>query len=102
VQVERAVARDQHVPRRTCLDRPVAEQLAELRDVDLHATQAARGLVVAPHLFEQGVGGDDGVRAQKESGEERALAHSSERNWVTLLDHLQRPQDPEFHACGRT
>jgi hypothetical protein len=69
LQVELAVAGDEHVARGASLDHSVAEELAELGDVDVHAPQAARGLLVAPDLVEQPVGGDDGVRAQKESGE---------------------------------
>jgi hypothetical protein len=82
LQVELAVAGDQHVSR--------------------GAGQAACRRIVAPDVVEQSVGGDDGVRAQRESGEQSTLADPSERKRATLLDHLQRPQDPEFHARGRT
>ena len=99
LEIELPVARDEQVSGRARLDHAVPEELAQLRDVDLDAAQAACGRVVRPDLVEQAIGGHDGVRAQEKCREERPLPRPAERERAAVVDHLQRPKDAEFHLA---
>ena len=56
------------------------------------------GRVVLPERVDQPVGGDDLVRMQQQDRQERALLRAADIELATVLEHLQRTKNPEFHA----
>ena len=77
------------------------ERLAQLGDVDLHALGGGRGRPLAPELVDQPVAGDDLVRVEQENREQRLLLPATERDRLTLLDHLQGTEDRNSMTCLR-
>ena len=62
------------------------------------AAAATLERVLAPHVVDQAVGGNDLVGAEEEGGEEGARLRPAEGNLTAPVPHLERPQDPELHA----
>jgi hypothetical protein len=75
----------------------VAEQLAQLRDVELKRVRRVGRWAGWPQRVDQAVDRDGTVRRQEECREQCALLWSAERDRATLVIDLERSQDPELH-----
>ena len=84
------------VPLPTRLQTPVAERLAELRDVDVDAVEGARGRVFVPERVDQAVRGDDLAGAQEKECEQRPLLARADLERLPALGRLERAEDAEL------
>ncbi len=80
----------------TRLQAPVAERLAELRDVDVDAVEGARGRAILPERVDQAVRGDDLACAQDKQCEERPLLAHADLERLPALGHPKRAEDAEL------
>ena len=77
------------------------ERLAQLRDVVLERVRCRSRRILVPQQVDQPIPGHDLVRARQEEREERALARAAEGDRATLLEHLERAEDPELPRSAR-
>src|SRR5437588_9992003 len=87
------------VARRTRLEPPVAERLAQLRDRVLQDLGRRGRWVPVPELVDQPLAREELVRMQEHEGEERLLLAPVQRDRPMLADDLERAEDAEFHRC---
>ena len=73
-----------------------AERLAKLGHVDLDGVRGGLGRVARPEALDELVDRDDPSGLEREHGEERAGLLPAERDWVSVLQRLQRPEEPEL------
>src|SRR5438067_291476 len=69
--------------------------------MDLQGRRSGLRRCLAPQIVDQPAARDDLVRVQEEEGEQGALLGPAERERATLIERLQRPQDPELHLHPR-
>jgi hypothetical protein len=74
----------------------VAEELSELRDVDLDAVGCRGGRPVAPERVHEPISRNDAVSLEEEQSEDAALLETPEREHARLVDHLEGPENPEL------
>jgi hypothetical protein len=74
LEVQLAVGDRQRVAGGVCAQRLRRQELAQLRDVDLHHLASALGRVVAPQLVDQAVAGDRQVRVQQQQRQQPRAA----------------------------
>ena len=86
----------------TRLQMPVAERLAELRDVDVDAVEGARGRAFIPEHVDQAVRGDDLACVQEKDCEQRPLLARAYLERLPALGHLERAEDAELHRVVTT
>ena len=81
-------------------DDPVgADRPAERMHMHLERARRARRRLLAPDPVDQAVGRDDVVRVEQELREQGARPRPAERDRRTVVsDHLDRPEQAEFHA----
>ena len=65
--------------------------LAKAGDVDPQRRRATLERVLAPHVVDQAIGGNDLVGAEEEGGEEGARLRPAEGNLAAPVPHLERP-----------
>ena len=87
---------DQRVSVSARRERLRAEDLAEPRDVDLHGLGGGRGRALPPEGVDDPVHGDRLTAVDQEVREDRALARTSQPDWLIPLENLQRAEDPEL------
>jgi hypothetical protein len=87
----------QQVARLARDESPLAELLAQARDVDLDALGRRARRPLRPQVIDQPRSRDDLVRMQQQDREQRALLSRPEVQRAPVLDHLQRAKEPEFH-----
>jgi hypothetical protein len=75
----------------------LAEQLPELRDVNLKRLMGRFRPLVLPKGVDQPLARDDLVRVQEQDGEEGPLFGAAESERLAGVTHLERPEDPELH-----
>jgi hypothetical protein len=73
----------------------VAEELSELRDVDLDAVRSRGGRVI-PERVHEPISRNDPVPLEQEEGEDAALLETAERKHAGLVDHLEGPENSEL------
>jgi hypothetical protein len=79
----------------------VPEHLPELGDVDLERGRGGLRRGPVPELVDQPVSRDDPVRLEEQEGEQPALLGAAERQRTTVLDGLERAEDPVLDARVR-
>ena len=99
LQVRRAVDR---VAGSAGLQRPLREDLAQLRDGDVDHLHRGRRLLLAPEVLQQRVDRDDPPRLQEQAREQRTLPWAAERDRRAVVASLQRPEDEELRARRAT
>ena len=72
-QVERMAVEVEAVPRRTCLDQPLRNLLAEQRDEDLHHLRRARRHLLAPEVVDDPGHRDHAVRMKQQQRQQGLL-----------------------------
>jgi len=77
------------------------QDLAQVEDVRLHRGDHAVRRVVAPHLFDETVQGDDPVRLDQQQGQDRALPRTAQRQRGAGTQHPQRPEKAELRGRPR-
>jgi hypothetical protein len=50
-----------------------------------------------PECVDQLVVGDNLIRSQEQSGQQHPLLWGAERERLPILDHFERPENPELH-----
>ena len=73
-----------------------AERLSKLGDVHLDCVRSGLGRVAGPEALDELVDRDDPSGLEREHGEERAGLLPAERDRVSVLQHLQRPEELEL------
>ena len=101
-QVERARLDAEQIPGQARLEHALVEQLAQLRDVDLHGLDRGRRRLLAPEVVDEPRGRHQLVRVQQQHGEHRPLLRPTQRQLTALAADRERPQDPEFHVANVT
>jgi molybdenum-dependent DNA-binding transcriptional regulator ModE len=97
VQVEFPILDEEEVARGTGLHAVAAEELPQMRDVDLERlVRRSRGVVV-PERANEIVGRDGTIGGQEKRAEERALLRAAQLERPAVREHLQGPEDPELH-----
>lgn len=76
------------------LQPPAQRATAQPRDGGLERILCAR---VDPELVEQAVGGHGVIRMEEQHGQDGALARSPQRDRLTVLSDLERPEKQEVH-----
>ena len=93
--------RDQVAGRAGQEDIVAGERLAELGDVNLQGLSCRAGSLLSPQRLHEMVAGHDTVGLEEESGEERALLGSTQRDRMTfVIPRFQRPKYPKFHRSN--
>ena len=80
----------------------VAEQLAQLRDVELKRVCRGGRRAGRPQHVDQAIDRHSPVGRQEERREQRALLGPAERDRAAAVDDFERSQDPELHRSPRT
>ncbi len=73
-----------------------AERLAKLGDVDLDCVRSGLGRVAGPEALDELIDRDDPSGLEREHGEERAGLLPAERDWVSVRQRLQGPEELEL------
>jgi hypothetical protein len=102
LEVELPLADPQPVAGRLRLDPLPAEQLAQLRDVDLQSFPTCFRRLLLPQRIDQPVGRDDLVRVQEQNRQQRPLLGATNVDRPIPLEYLERPEDSELHSRDRT
>ena len=102
LQVERARLDPEQVPGRPRLEHALVEQLAQLRDLNLHRLDRGRRRPLAPELVHEPRCRHQLVRAQEQHGEHRPLLRPAQRQLTAFAADGERAQDPELHAANVT
>ena len=78
------------------------EHPTQLRDIDVDRLARRRRRRFPPQVVDQALARDELVRVQEEDGEDETLLERPQRNRLALVEHFERPKDPEFHSlnCG--
>jgi hypothetical protein len=98
LDVELARIDSEQVAGRPRLDPIRTERLAHGMHVNLKRALSARGRRFAPDAVDQPIRRDNGVRLEEQSRQQRARPATAQRHGhAVVADHLQRPQEPEFH-----
>ena len=74
-----------------------AQLLPEPPYIDLQRLGRALGRMFTPEGVGQLVVGDHLVRSQEQSGEQHPLLRRAEGERLPILDHFERPENPELH-----
>ena len=99
--VERVRRNPQHVPGRSGDEDVVvlrgnvavaAEQVAQLRDVNVERLGGSRRRMLAPYVVDETVFGDHLVGRQRQSDQQRPSACARDRDGITVDARLQRPE----------
>ena len=78
----------------------VAEDLAQLRHVDVHAVCSARRRPLAPELVDQACGWHDFVGIQEQLRKKAALLLAAELCRLSVQAHLERAEEEELHRSS--
>ena len=90
----------EQVARPASLEPLGAQRLAQVRGVALQGVPNGLGRLLTPYLIDQHVGRYQVVGAKEQVGEDRSLLGPPERDRAaTVLDDLDRAQDPELHRA---
>ena len=89
------------VARRTRLQRPARQDLAELRDVDVHHLHRRGGHAVAPQRVDERIDRHGPVRLEQQAGEQRALALPAGGHGLAAVHDLQRAEEPVLRPVVR-
>ena len=74
----------------------VAEELSELRDVDLNAVGRGGRRIVAPERVDEAIAGHDAIALEQEQREHAALLEPAEREHAVFVEDLQRSEHTEL------
>jgi hypothetical protein len=102
VRVKLAGVHLQDVSRRAAREAPVAEQLAQARDVVVQRVVDGRRRPLAPQAVDHPVARHHLVGPQHEHGQQRALLGSAQRELAAVPPHDQRTQDTEIHLMTQS
>ena len=80
-----------------CLQMPVPERLAELRDVDMDAVEGARRRFFVPERVDQAVRRDDLAGVQEKHREQRSLLAGTDLERLFALTDLEWAENSELH-----
>ena len=69
---------------------PVAQRLAEVRDIDVNAVERARGRILLPERVDQPVRRHHLTCAQEKDCEQCSLLARAHLEWLPALGHLER------------
>ena len=83
------------------LEGAVRQELPQLRDVDLDRVPGCVRGLLAPERIDQAIAGDDLVRLQQESGQQRPALLAAERDRLTVEVHRERTEELELRTTGR-
>jgi hypothetical protein len=97
LQVELSGVDVQHVPGGLPLQAVSADDLPQVRDVDLERLLHRLGGRVLPQRVDQAVGGDDSIGLEEQHGQERTVLLSTKVDAAAVLDRLERAEDAELH-----
>ena len=75
-----------------------AEQLAQMRDVQLHHLGSARRRVLAPQTLDQSIGGDRRVGPERQHRQHRTLLGGAERDRAIVEADLDQTEKTDFHG----
>src|SRR5439155_1246313 len=75
------------------------ERLAQFRDVDVDGLSRRRRGRDTPELVDQPLPGYELVRVQEQNGQHDPLLHPAQGKRATVLEYLQRPENPKLHKC---
>jgi hypothetical protein len=89
-QVELVLVHVEQVARRTRLESRLWQELAQLRDVDLHHLLGGARDFLAPEVVDDAVARDRPVRVQEQQCEERALLARRDPQRRIAVEDLQR------------
>ena len=89
------------VARRTRLQRPARQDLAELRDVDVHHLHRRGGHALAPQRVDERIDRHGPVRLEQQAGEQRALALPTGGHGHAAVHDLQRAEEPVLRPVVR-
>jgi hypothetical protein len=76
-----------------------AERLANFREVDVDRLVRSRRRRFPPQIVDQALARDELVRIQEQNAEDEPLLHCPERDRLSGLDHLERPEDTKLHRA---
>ena len=97
VHVEIAGSDAEDIARRFRGERAVvAEEPAELRDVDLHAVGGGCGGIVAPERIDEAIARYDAISLEEQQREHAALLETTEWNDARVVDHFEWSEDSEL------
>ncbi len=85
------------VARLARLDRPVAERLAEARDIDLQGGRGCRGRLVPPELVDQPLCRDDASGVQSQEGEKGALLAAADGDRPSVAPDFEGTEQRVLH-----
>ncbi len=97
VQVEGAGLDVKHITGRLRLDHALAEDLAQLRDIDLGSFHRRGRRPLPPQRVDQTRGRHGLVRAQEKNGEHRPPFRPAERKLATVLPNREWTENAELH-----
>ena len=89
------------VARRARLQRPARQDLAELRDVDVHHLHRRGGHALAPQRVDERIDRHGPVRLEQQAGEQRALALPAGGHGLAAVHDLQRTEEPVLRPVVR-
>ena len=89
------------VARRARLQRPARQDLAELRDVDVHHLHRRGGHALAPQRVDERIDRHGPVRLEQQAGEQRALALPAGGHGLAAVHDLQRAEEPVLRPVVR-
>ena len=100
-RVERVAWQVEGVATAACRDPVLPQRAPQARDVDLQVV-ARRDALAAPDVFEELVGRHRMSLCQREVDEQRARTRAADVDGnAVVVEHLERPQDPELHGVPR-
>ena len=74
------------------------EGLAELRDIDIDRFAGRWRRRLAPQIVDQALARHELVRVQEQDAEDEALLECPESDRLSVLEHLERSEDPKLHG----
>ena len=90
------------VPRRTCLDQPLRELLAEQRDEDLNHLRRARRHLLAPEVVDEPGHRDHAVCMKQQQCQQGLLLAARQVDGPCVVNRLERAENPKLHVPCRT
>jgi hypothetical protein len=102
LEVDASRVQPKQIARRLRLDGAGAEQLPQLRDEILQRRGGGAWRVLAPECVDQPIGRDDPASLEQEEHEERALLLTPELEWTSVVQRLERAENPKLEPFLRS
>ena len=100
VEVERVPLELDQVARGPRAQQPGGQQLAQLRDQDLHHLGSGVGDVVAPEVVDQPIDRHHPSGIEQQQRQQRPLLACRQLYGPGLIDRLERPENPKVHPAS--